>query len=356
MKTNLCTIFFIISISALSQNLQRSEINIPNLTGYITLKCDFHMHSYYSDGEVLPETRVREAWMEGLDVIAISDHLEIWRFEDKTLSDRNNPFNDAISLANNLGITLINSVELTKSMPPGHLNLLFLKDINKLDKKDYLSALEEAKKQGAFIFWNHPGWKSQAPDGAKWYYQHTLLVESNLIDGIEIASYSDWEPIVFDWINKYNLTMVGNSDAHIPIEQHLKLTNQTRRPMTILFARDNTQQSIKKALQDKRSIVWVKDMIIGEKKYVEKMVQKSISIKSINHYKDNLYMVQVQNNSDFNFTIKKIRSTETFMKLSAMNTIFFYIKVEEDIPKSIKMVFDNVKISSNETLETIIKY
>ena len=41
-----------------------------------TLKCDFHIHTVFSDGKVWPDIRVAEAWQEGLDAIAITDHIE----------------------------------------------------------------------------------------------------------------------------------------------------------------------------------------------------------------------------------------------------------------------------------------
>ncbi len=59
-----------------SLSAQKKIINIPDIPGYITLKCDFHMHTVFSDGIVWPTYRVNEAWEDGLDVIAISDHLE----------------------------------------------------------------------------------------------------------------------------------------------------------------------------------------------------------------------------------------------------------------------------------------
>ena len=49
----------------------RKEIHIPDIMGYKTLKCDFHMHTIFSDGVVWPEVRVQEAWEEGLDAIRI---------------------------------------------------------------------------------------------------------------------------------------------------------------------------------------------------------------------------------------------------------------------------------------------
>lgn len=39
-------------------------------------KADLHTHTMFSDGRVTPEWRVDEAWMDGLDVVAITDHIE----------------------------------------------------------------------------------------------------------------------------------------------------------------------------------------------------------------------------------------------------------------------------------------
>ncbi|MHC4330495.1 MAG: hypothetical protein ACYSWW_20505 [Planctomycetota bacterium] len=37
-----------------------AKINFPDILGYKTLKCDFHMHTVFSDGQVWPTTRVDE--------------------------------------------------------------------------------------------------------------------------------------------------------------------------------------------------------------------------------------------------------------------------------------------------------
>ena len=52
----------------------RKMILVPEIDGYLTLKGDFHMHTVFSDGSVWPDTRVEEAWSDGLDAIAITDH------------------------------------------------------------------------------------------------------------------------------------------------------------------------------------------------------------------------------------------------------------------------------------------
>jgi hypothetical protein len=66
--------------SASAQNATPEEgtraIEFPDIPGYVTLKCDLHMHTVFSDGSVWPDIRVQEAIRDGLDVIAITDHVE----------------------------------------------------------------------------------------------------------------------------------------------------------------------------------------------------------------------------------------------------------------------------------------
>lgn len=57
----------------------RSAVNVPDVPGYLTLKCDFHIHTVFSDGKVWPTVRSEEAWREGLEAIAITEH----RFPDQ---------------------------------------------------------------------------------------------------------------------------------------------------------------------------------------------------------------------------------------------------------------------------------
>ena len=55
---------------------ERDPLPVPDLPGWKTLKGDFHLHTVFSDGEVWPTVHVREAWRDGLDVIALTDHVE----------------------------------------------------------------------------------------------------------------------------------------------------------------------------------------------------------------------------------------------------------------------------------------
>jgi 3',5'-nucleoside bisphosphate phosphatase len=65
----------------------REIIRIPDIEGYQTLKCDFHTHTIFSDGHVSPVLRVNEAWSNGLDAIAITDHIEYHPFKEYVVAD-----------------------------------------------------------------------------------------------------------------------------------------------------------------------------------------------------------------------------------------------------------------------------
>ena len=85
----------------------RRELRIPDIMGYKTLKCDFHMHTVFSDGLVWPTVRVDEAWQEGLDAIAITDHIEYQPHQKDIPTNHNRSYEIALPRAKEKGILLI---------------------------------------------------------------------------------------------------------------------------------------------------------------------------------------------------------------------------------------------------------
>ena len=68
------------------QNPLRQEIIIPQVNGYNVYKVDLHTHTMFSDGQAMPDFRVKEAWCDGLDAIAITDT------KNRTVTTANNTF------------------------------------------------------------------------------------------------------------------------------------------------------------------------------------------------------------------------------------------------------------------------
>lgn len=258
-----------LTLSLPAQDGPRQNINIPDIPGYHTLKGDFHMHTVFSDGLVWPELRVIEAWQEGLDVIALTDHVEYQPYKDDIGADRNRPYVLAADKAKELGLLLIRGGEITRKMPPGHSNALFLKDVNKLDTANWQDAFAEAGKQGAFVFWNHPGWKAQQPDTTLWFDEHTRLLEQGLIQGIEIVNYREYYPEAFAWALEKNLTIMGNSDIHGSIFQEYISSGPVKRPLTLVFARERSVEGVKSALKEGNTAVLFDGNLYGRQEWLK---------------------------------------------------------------------------------------
>ena len=228
-------LIFLLSALSFAQIRVRTDVNFPDIPGYKTLKCDFHMHTVFSDGNVWPSIRPEEAWRQGLDAIAITDHIEYQPHKEDIPPNFNRAAEIAIERGNLLDILVIKGAEITREMPPGHLNAIFINDAAKLNTQTWQEAISIASSQGAFIFWNHPGWRGQQPDGiSKWYDEHTLLFEAGNLHGMEVVNEKEYYPEVFQWCLDKNLTMLSNSDVHDPILMSLT-SPRTVHPYQILL-------------------------------------------------------------------------------------------------------------------------
>src|SRR5512136_144389 len=106
MKKQVIIILFLVTITFTGFG-QRKIVNLPDLPGYVTMKCDFHMHTAFSDGNVWPTVRVGEAWRDGLDAIAITDHLEYSPHKDYITVDHNAGWKIAENTARDFNIILV---------------------------------------------------------------------------------------------------------------------------------------------------------------------------------------------------------------------------------------------------------
>lgn len=282
----------------------RGKIDIPDIPGYKTLKCDFHIHTVFSDGLVWPTVRIGEAYLEGLDAIAITDHIEYRPFKNDINASHNRSYEIAKNVAQSNGIILIKGSEITRNMPPGHHNAIFLTDSEPLDTPDYLDAFKAAKEQNAFIFWNHPGWSAQQPDTTLWMDMHTQLYNDGFMYGIEVVNGQEYYPEAHQWCLDKKLTFLGNTDIHGPIQTQVDFSKGEHRTMTLVFAREATGEAIKQALFDGRTAVYFKNLVIGQEKYLRELFENAFEILKIDKNKDR-FSITIENKSDFTFELEK---------------------------------------------------
>ncbi len=366
MKQRILALVLLLFISTLlsAQMRARTEINIPDIGGYKTLKCDFHMHTVFSDGKVWPTIRVEEAWREGLDAIALTDHLEYTPHKDDVKIDYNRAYEIARPEGDKLDIIVIKGSEITRGMPPGHCNAIFLKDASKLKTENWKDAFLAAKEQDAFIFWNHPGWKAQQPDGVpRWYDEHTWLLENGMLNGIEVINEREYYPLVYQWCLDKNLTIMSNSDVHLPVRMYWEMDKHDFRPFTLVFAEERSEQGIKDALLKGRTAAYAMNTLIGKEEYVREIFEKSIVVerKSIEIKGRQWVNLMIKNNSSLPYNLvskkkfKEIRFDDE-LTLAPNKTVILGIGgVDKELEGSKKLTLlfevENVKTSPGTNLE-----
>ncbi len=335
-STILTLIITIIYSQSFSQEREKytRKLFFPDIKNYKTLLTDFHQHTVFSDGSVWPTIRVEEAIRDGLDAISLTEHIEYQPYsKDIPNPDRNRAYIIAKNSAENKNKSLdrklivINGQEITRSMPPGHINAIFLDDANKLiHPKDSLKGILEANKQNAFVFWNHPAWPAQRSDGiAKLDEFHKFLIKEKLLHGIEVVNELYYSEEALEIALENDLTIMGTSDIHGLIDWLFKVPNDDEfsnyslpghRPVTLVFSKDKTKEGIKDALFSGRTVVFYNELLIGKEENLKPLVENCLVINNIKDLelgysedgKSTIKKVEIKNISDAPFILKNLNS------------------------------------------------
>lgn len=331
----------------------RYEIGWPDLPQHKTWVVDLHMHTVFSDGLVWPTVRVVEAWRTGLHAIAISDHIEYQPHKEDVPTKHNRPFEIAAGPARDRGLLLVRAAEITRDTPPGHFNAVFLDDIQPLDTPGFVDSLEEAKKQGAFVFWNHQGWKGE--EKGRWLDVHTEIFDKKLFQGMEVCNGNSYYPTAHQWCLEKNLTMMGTSDIH-DTETRLKNTAADHRTVTLVFIKEPTAQGLKEALLAGRTLVWFKDQVIGKPEWLEAMFAAGVRVLPPNSRGKAHVNVCIENSLPCDLVLKqagKVGPAE--ITLPAKATTLLRVNAQDpNSPQELKYTVANWLVAPNKGLEVTL--
>lgn len=325
MKTITTTVLFFAAMSVMAQEYNvnrielhqrmhndytRSTIHVPAIKEYQTLKCDFHIHTVFSDGDVWPTTRVREAWQEGLDVIAITDHTSAEPSKKNVIGGPNTSYEIAKPEAEKLGITLIQATEISRSKEQGgHLNALFITDAVPTLNPDTEKAVEAAVEQGGYIIWNHPGW---AIDTCKSFEPNDRMLKKGHIHAVEVFNEAEWYPRALRWTLEHNIAPIANSDVHGLVKNQYNCQPGIHRPMTLVFAKDKSLSSVKEALLARRTLAYFNHSLAGDATLMSEFMNACLTSE---HITGNRYLVT--NTSDIPFEIKLEKGGELTIPANA---------------------------------------
>lgn len=315
----------------------RTEIIIPQVDGYNVIKADLHTHTIYSDGSVTPQYRVAEAWKDGLDVIAITDHIEYRPIEkhmkkflntnvtenpsdnDEIRSDLDYPCTIAESNAKKYGITLIHGAEITRNPgSTGHFNLLFTTNNKLIPDPDPLQAIRNAKAQGAIVQCNHPGWRREDNEFTK---VAKAALKEGLIDGVEVFNTAQFYPNVIQRAEKLGLYISSCSDIHGTSDSDFGQYNVYRN-MTLILAKDNSPESLRDALVNKRTLAYSYGQIAGSEALLKDLFNACVKVECTYTDKKGYNYIKISNHSSLPFTLD-IKGRYAGVVVPKMSTISF---------------------------------
>jgi len=347
-------LFILLWVAAPAGAQVRHEIQFPDLPGMVTLKCDLHMHSVFSDGTVWPTVRVEEAWRLGLDAIALTDHIEHLPHKDDISATHNRSHDLAAGKAREAGLLFPRGAEITRETPPGHFNALFLKDVTPLVAEDLVEVFKQANQQGAFVFWNHQAW--QGEEKGRWLDIHTTLYDNGWLHGMEICNGDSYYPTAHRWALERNMTMVGNSDIHAP-DLNQRTTAGEHRTMTLVFAEERTPEALKEALVEGRTAVWFKDQLIGRRELLEPLFHESVSMAGPHLRGRNVVWVKIHNSCDVEITLHKAQGPgPAQLVLPARTTSLVKIRVEDPSkPLELSYLATNFLTGVEESLPVVLR-
>lgn len=322
------------------QTYRRTEIILPQVKGYNLYKADLHVHTIYSDGELTPRQRVREAWYDGLDILAITDHLEARNYEKYILRahaphnpegkahkyyhagsvrllpdgsdpgircDLNATFDEAQEYVKKEGypLLLIKGCEISrKPQEQGHFNALFLTDIQGIYNIDTKETFRNVHKQGGLVIHNHPGYRRKTTEKSEWQKE---VYKEGLFDGVEIVNGTTFYPKMIRRCIDEKLIMVGGTDTHRPTSGQYKDMGFFR-TMTFILAKENTEKAIKDALLKHRTITYSGGELMGEERWLAEFVNAAIDCRLVSENggkKHSSHIYALTNNSSITLRLRR---------------------------------------------------
>ncbi len=365
----LIVIFLMLFLTINSAQDRKVFFKSPANIYYIS--SDLHIHTVFSDGAVWPTVRVDEAVRDSIDLISLTEHIEYQsHISDIPHTNRNRSFQIAGGYIQNRPLAVVHGTEITKPMPPGHFNAIFINDANKFfdeNKKplNFKKAIKEANKQGAFVFWNHPMWEANRSDGiAKLDPIHKEIINSKLLHGIEVVNFDTFSEEAMKIALENGLTMMGTSDVHVLIAWDFNIAKESfHRPITFIMSENRTIKSIRDALFRGDTFIWYRDLVIGKSNNLEQVIKNNFEIISKGYgYRDRnavILELELVNNSvapiSLNYTGEyTFHNDYKFIELKPRSSKTIFVKTKK-VEKTLNFEFEilNYIIAPKTNLRTI---
>jgi len=221
----------------------------PEMLRRRPLRCDFHVHTTYSDGRNSPAEMVLRGRELGLDALAITDHNQYVGSQE------------AIEVAERLGLGLLCFAGEEVSAPDWHLLAIDARAPIEQAPAGYAglrAAIDRVHSLGGRAYLAHPYWTTSRRHHLPPADYERLLTEGGL-DGIELLGDVAWEDNLRSLARWSELgveggyPILGNSDTHGAAHTFGGF-------WTLVWAEAQTREAILRAIDERCSVacgLWV---------------------------------------------------------------------------------------------------
>ena len=124
--------------------------------------------------------------------------------------------------------------------------------------------------------------------------------------GMEIINGSSYYPLAYQWCLEKGITIFGNSDVHNPTGLDYFSGGEESRSLTLVFAREKNNESVREALLAGRTAVWRGNELYGQPAFLKSIFDQSVRVISqpVNLKGKRFSYIQVINESDILLTLK----------------------------------------------------
>jgi hypothetical protein len=133
---------------------------------------------------------------------------------------------------------------------------------------------------------------------------HHELLKEGLFAGIEVYNHSTYSKEALELAQKYNLTLLGNSDVHGLVDWSYEVSEGGHRPVTLVFAQEKSAESMQDAMEKRQTAVWFKNTLVGEQEFLAPLVEASLELER--NGKGPVPTVLIHNHSDADYILENL--------------------------------------------------
>ncbi len=160
---------------------------------------------------------------------------------------------------------------------------------------------------------------------------HLQLLDEGLFTGVEIYNDVTYSDEALEIAHEHQLTLLGNSDVHGPIDWGYNISKGEHRPVTLVFAAEKTVEAMHEAMNQQQTAVWFDNTLVGDARYLSPLVEKSLEISSSGE--GPVPRVEIMNHSDADYILENLSEYKLHNKAGV-----FVLKAHETTVLQVKTV------------------